>query len=140
MCGLIFNVDTNNFEVDGLHNRYHYWVHPYIKNLKKPKSLLSFFHSTCQWRLSPSISKIGMHHNALLHVKTCSKKCIMVRNEMRRNVGTQKISYQIQSSPIVSEYVIISFFISVLQSNSIHNILYIAGMICLSFFENYRLS
>ena len=61
---LPFDVDTNNFEVDGLHNRYHYWVHPHMKYLKNPTSLLNFFHSTCQWRLSPSISKNGMHHIA----------------------------------------------------------------------------
>ena len=63
----------------------------------------------------------------------------MARNEMRMKVGAQKISYQIQSSPIVSGNVVISVFVSVLQSNSIHNTLYIAGIICLSFFENYRL-
>ena len=62
------------------------------KILKNPKSLHNFFHSTCQWGLSPSISKNGIHHTALLHVETCYRKMHHGFGLKLKCVGTQKMS------------------------------------------------
>ena len=100
MGGLTFNVDTNNFEVDGLHNRYHYWVHPYIKTLKNQNLCLVSFIRHVSGDYPPPSEKTVCTIMHSYTSKLAVQKCILVRNEMRMKVGTQK--YQIQGSPIVS--------------------------------------